>query len=275
MEIRQNNQIIIYQTEDGQISFNVNVFENTVWLTQKQMAELFGRDRKTITRHIANVFKEGELNQNSVCSYFEHTAEDGKIYNVIYYNLDVIISVGYRVKSQRGTQFRIWATKILDQYLINGYVVNERKIKQIQSSIDYLVESNKVLREDVSYIKNQLATLIEKPIIIHHNSHNHIHNYNQISLVSNELEEKIIKLLDQLIKEVKPDQELTAELQEVKEMIKASSKDQKAKNKIKNFFTRLGDKDSDLYKTVQGAGIAKKIITELIKLGEKLKDMIF
>ena len=268
-QIQQNNQIIIYQSKDGQISFNVNVFEETVWLTQKQMAELFDKDLRTINEHIINIFNEGELERYSTIRKFRIVQKEGireVARDIEHYNLDVIISVGYRVKSQRGTQFRIWATKILKQYMLNGYAFNDPRIDMI---LEHIAKFKSKYEDDQKRLYEKISEIANKPIEIHN------HNYNQISLANNELEEKIIKLLDQLIKEVKPDQELAAELQEVKEVIKASSKDQRSKNKIKSFFTRLGDKDSDLYKTVQGAGIAKKIITELIKLGEKLKDLIF
>jgi len=107
---KPENKIIIYNSEDGQTKIDVRLDGETVWLSQKQIAELFGKDRKTVTEHIKNVFKEGELAENSVCRKFQHTAEDSKTYSVNFYNLDVIISVGYRVHSLRGTQFRIWAT---------------------------------------------------------------------------------------------------------------------------------------------------------------------
>ena len=100
--------------------------DETVWLTQKQMAELFEKDRKTITRHIQNIYKDEELNENSVCSFFKHTAEDGKTYNVQYYNLDMIISIGYRVNSKRGIAFRKWATNILKEYMLKGYAINQK-----------------------------------------------------------------------------------------------------------------------------------------------------
>lgn len=98
-----NSELILYQTEDGQTKINVRLNDETVWLTQKQMAELFDKSRVTITEHIGNVFNEGELVENSVCRKIRHTAEDGKNYEATYYNLDVVISVGYRVKSHRGT----------------------------------------------------------------------------------------------------------------------------------------------------------------------------
>ncbi len=106
-------EVIIYKTQDGKEAINVRLENETVWLNQAQMAALFGRDRVAITQHIGNIFKEKELEKKSVCKDFLHTAADGKIYKTQYYNLDVIISVGYRVKSKRGTQFRIWATREL------------------------------------------------------------------------------------------------------------------------------------------------------------------
>ncbi|GHT37991.1 cytochrome c [Bacteroidia bacterium] len=124
--------IVIYQTPDGDITVNVTVEDDTVWLTQVQMGHLFGKDRRTISEHIRNVFFEGELQEEVVCRKFRHTKQHGAIKgktqetNVTYYNLDVIISVGYRVKSQHGTQFRIWANSVLKNYIIKGYAINEK-----------------------------------------------------------------------------------------------------------------------------------------------------
>jgi hypothetical protein len=112
-----NNQIIIYNTPDGETKLEVKLENDTVWLTQEQMAEVFDKGRSTITEHINNVVKEGELVENSVCRFFRRTGDDGKGYNVKYYNLDMIISVGYRVNSLRGTQFRMWATQKLKEYI--------------------------------------------------------------------------------------------------------------------------------------------------------------
>jgi hypothetical protein len=123
-------EIILYQSEDGSTTLNVHLREETVWLTQAQMEELFGRERSVITKHINNVFKEGELDKNQVCAKYAHTASDGKTYQVVHYNLDVIISVGYRVKSQRGTQFRIWATSVLKNHLVKGYTLNRKRLME-------------------------------------------------------------------------------------------------------------------------------------------------
>ncbi|MBD3588455.1 RhuM family protein [Bacteroides sp. GM023] len=125
--------IVIFQTKDGKTSIDVKLENETVWLTLNQIAELFSRDKSVISRHISNVFNEGELERNSVVAKNATTASDGKMYQVEYFNLDVIISVGYRVKSQRGTQFRIWANKILKDYLIKGYAINQQaKAEQLE-----------------------------------------------------------------------------------------------------------------------------------------------
>ena len=121
------SDVVIY--DDGSLVLNTTVENETVWLSQKQMAELFDKSKKTISEHINNIFKEGELERESVVRKFRTTAADGKTYNVDYYNLDVIISVGYRVKSKRGTQFRIWATKVLKEYILKGYALDKERLQ--------------------------------------------------------------------------------------------------------------------------------------------------
>lgn len=127
-----NNSIEIYRSQDGSVQLNVKLENETVWLTQSQMAELFGKDRTTINRHISNIFKEGELDEFLVCAKNAHTKNYGRrsgftqIKEITLYNLDVIISVGYRVKSVQGTRFRQWATSVLKQYLIKGYAINQQ-----------------------------------------------------------------------------------------------------------------------------------------------------
>ncbi len=140
------NKIVIYQTEDGQTQIDVRLENETVWLTQAQMAELFQKDRTVISRHINNVFKEGELEKEEVCANFAHTTRHGAIegkqqtQEIVLYNLDVIISVGYRVHSKRGTAFRIWARKIIKDYLVKGYAVNERIRKEQIGELRQLVQ---------------------------------------------------------------------------------------------------------------------------------------
>ena len=142
------NNIVIYQTKDGQTDIDVRLENETVWLSQKQMAELFDKDVRTINEHITNVYTEGELEKVSTIRKFRIVQTEGKRQverNIDCYNLDVIISVGYRVKSVRGTQFRIWATQKLKDYLVKGFAVNEKRlrekteqIKQLQHSVDLL-----------------------------------------------------------------------------------------------------------------------------------------
>ncbi len=123
------SEIILYQTEDGKSRLEVHLVDDTVWLSLTQMAELFQRDKSVISKHIRNVFEEGELSPDSVVANFATTAADGKTYQVDYYNLDVIISVGYRVKSHRGAQFRIWATERLREYIVKGFTMDDERLK--------------------------------------------------------------------------------------------------------------------------------------------------
>ena len=122
--------VLLYQSPDGQLRLDVQLDHDTVWLSQAQMTELFDVSKKTVSEHIGNVFREGELQPDSVVRDSRTTAADGKSYAVKYYNLDVIISVGYRVKSRRGTSFRQWATQVLRQFLVQGYALNEQRLRQ-------------------------------------------------------------------------------------------------------------------------------------------------
>ena len=131
------SELIIYQADDGRTLIETRLEDETVWLTQAQMAELFQKGRVTITEHIGNIFAEGELDEVSVCRKFRHTAADGKSYETNYYNLDVIISVGYRVRSHQGTKFRQWATQRLREYIVKGFAMNDEllaRIRDIRSS---------------------------------------------------------------------------------------------------------------------------------------------
>ncbi|HSX26524.1 MAG TPA: virulence RhuM family protein [Chlamydiales bacterium] len=131
MNDRVDSSLILYQTEDGQTRIEVRLLDETVWLSQSQMCELFDKDKRTISEHIQNIFKEGELLEKAVVRNFRTTAADGKNYQVVYYNLDTIISVGYRVSSHRGTQFRMWATARLKEYLVKGFTLDDERLKQM------------------------------------------------------------------------------------------------------------------------------------------------
>lgn len=125
-----DSEIILYQTEDGQTRVDVRMIDETVWLSLNQLSDLFQRDKSTVSRHIKNIFDEGELHRQAVVANFATTASDAKTYQVEHFNLDVIISVGYRVKSHRGTQFRIWATQRLRDFLVQGFLLNDERFKQ-------------------------------------------------------------------------------------------------------------------------------------------------
>ena len=129
------NEILIYNTPNGNSNVEVYLFDEDIWMTQAALADLFQTSRNNITMHIQNIYKDEELEENSVCSFFEHTAKDGKKYNVQYYNLDMIISVGYRVNSKQGIAFRKWATKILKDYLLKGYAVNQKRLECLEKTI--------------------------------------------------------------------------------------------------------------------------------------------
>ena len=148
-------EVLVYEAADGSARVDVRLDHETVWLTQDQMSQLFGRERSVVTKHIRNVFREGELDPDSVCAKFAHTATDGKTYQVDHYNLDVVISVGYRVKSAQGTRFRQWATRVLREYLVQGYAFNqtrlaERGLLEARQTLDLLARTlqNQALVDD-------------------------------------------------------------------------------------------------------------------------------
>lgn len=160
-----HGEVVVYEAADGSVQVDVRLERDTVWLTQQQMAELFGRDRSVVTRHLRNVFKEGELDREAVCAKFAHTAADKKSYEVEFYNLDAILSVGYRVSSKRGTQFRIWATNTLRDHLVRGYAFNqtrlaERGLLEARQTLDLLARTlqNQSLVDDTGRIVLELIS---------------------------------------------------------------------------------------------------------------------
>ena len=153
------NQIIIYQNQNGDTTIDVKVESDTVWLTLNQMSVLFDKNKSTISRHLSNVFNKGELEKDSVVAKNATTANDGKTYQVEYFSLDAIISVGYRVNSKRGTQFRIWANKILKDYLIKGYSVNEQRLKEQAAQLDSLKNTVALLSHVMESSKELTSSL--------------------------------------------------------------------------------------------------------------------
>ncbi|MBQ3008334.1 MAG: virulence RhuM family protein, partial [Oscillospiraceae bacterium] len=149
--------LILFQSNDEIITLPVNIDSETVWLSLDQMAQLFDRDKSAVSRHISNIFKEKEIEKNSVVAKFATTAADGKTYKVNYYNLDVIISVGYRVKSQRGVEFRHWANSVLKDYILKGYAVNDSRLEQLGQTVQLMkraldsLDSSQILSVVESY----------------------------------------------------------------------------------------------------------------------------
>ncbi len=125
-----SSEIILYQTEDGLAKVSLKAIEGTVWLIQEEIADLFGKGRSTIAEHIQNILNDEELVENLVCRNFRRTANDSKDYNTLHYNLDMILAVGYRVRSSRGIQFRRWANTVLKEYLVKGFAMNDERLKQ-------------------------------------------------------------------------------------------------------------------------------------------------
>jgi death-on-curing family protein len=139
-------EIIIYKSPEGDTRLEVTLEKETVWLAQNEIAALFGTQRPAITKHLSNIFNSGELHQKSVSSILERTAQDGKVYKTKFYNLDAILSVGYRVNSQRATQFRIWANKVLKEYLVKGYALNDKRLKEQSEKVRELEKSIEIFK---------------------------------------------------------------------------------------------------------------------------------
>ena len=177
-----DSSILMYTTEDGQTRIEVTFEEDTVWLSIDQMAELFQRDKSTISRHIKNIFTEGELDEKSVVAYFATTASDGKIYQVGYYNLDVIISVGYRVKSLRGTQFRIWATGILKEYMKKGFALDDERLKKLGGGnyFDELLERIRDIRSSEKVFWRKVLEIYATSIDYNPNAEESIEFFKQV-----------------------------------------------------------------------------------------------
>lgn len=160
------SNIILYQTENSNITINVTFQDENFWLSQKMIAQLFGVERSVITKHLKNIFESEELNENSVSAIFAHTAEDGKKYNTTFYNLDAIIAVGYRVNSKQATQFRIWATQTLKEFIIKGFILNDEMLKNGKAFgkdyFDELLERIREIRSSERRLYQKLGDVFEQ-----------------------------------------------------------------------------------------------------------------
>jgi prophage maintenance system killer protein len=187
MEKQQKGEMVIYK-EDNSPEIKVTLVDDTVWLTQSQMAELFDRNIPTINEHIKHTYKSGELTENSVTRKFRVTARDGKAYNVEHYNLDMIISIGYRVNSKRGTQFRIWATKNLRDFLLKGYLINERRLRENQDAkLKELQQAHHLIQEA---LESRRLEGFEKELV------NIITDYTNTWVILNEYDAGKLKISD-------------------------------------------------------------------------------
>lgn len=233
--------ILIYKTEDGKQAVEVKLDKETVWLTQNDLSLLFKTERSVITKHINNIFKTSELHKKSVCAKFAHTASDGKTYQTNFYNLDMIISVGYRVNSKRGTQFRIWATNVLRNYLVEGYALNEKRLNIQKKKYEALKQSIEAARniafvEDVS---DEAKGLVEV-----------LNEYTKaLDLLDDYDHQKVTvgKVFKKKAKELAYDEAVQI-IREMKERFKSSTlfgveKDDSFKGSIENIYQTFSGKD--------------------------------
>ncbi|HEX7846092.1 MAG TPA: RhuM family protein [Chitinophagaceae bacterium] len=208
-------EILIYKAKDGTQQLDVRLEDNTVWLNQKQIADLFGIQRPAITKHLSNIFKSGELTEKSVSSILEHTAKDGKTYKTQFYNLDAIISVGYRVNSRKATRFRIWATGILRDHLVSGYTLNEKRLLQVQQNMKHLEQTIKLLQQTGQ--GKELSDIETKGLL------EIITNYTQSFILLNQFDSNELttsKLNENVTYEIEYDQAVTAIAELKKQLIK-------------------------------------------------------
>ena len=240
--------IQIFTTKDGKTEIEVKLDQETVWLSLNQIVELFERDKSVISRHINNIFKENELDKNSVVAKIATTAADGKNYQVDYYNLDVIISVGYRVKSKRGTQFRIWANKVLKDYLVQGYSINEKRLQHKTEQLEELRKSVKLLGQVMNYktLTNDESFGLLKIISDYAYALDILDRYDFQTLEINETSEKEIYRLDY--------EEAIRQIQMVKQKFGYSDlfgreKDQSFRSSVSTIYQTFDGKD--LYPSIE------------------------
>ena len=255
------NEIILYRPDELAKHIEVKIDEATVWLSLNQIADLFKRDKSVISRHIKNIFNENELSQNSVVANFATTAADGKIYQVEHYNLDVIISVGYRVKSHQGTQFRIWATNVLRDYLLKGYALNNRinriednvyELKQKVQEIDFHI-STKLLPTQGIFFDGQIFDAYKLVSEIIRSARQ------SIVLIDNYIDETTLTILSK--KELN-----TKVLLLTKSINKQLNLDvEKANQQYRNFTLREFNKSHDRFLIIDE--------TEIYHFGASLKDL--
>jgi len=273
----ENNdkQIVVYKSSDGLISFDVSIDTDdaTVWLTQKQMATLFAKDVRTISEHIQNIYGEKELAEVSTIRNFQIVQKEGTrqvTRRVEHYNLDVILYVGYRVKSKRGTEFRQWATKVLKNYLLNGYAANTHKLQKIEDTLTLLVKKDQVHDTDILQIKEALSfiqkMLAPPPIIVNNNLSVSVN-------VETVAHKKDLEAQLQEIKNQLSDQKLRKLIEEQLANLKSVEKES-ARAGLAGFVKSLDDTNSQVAKSLTNAGVTISVLKKIVKLGLALINQL-
>ena len=194
----EHGEILIYQTDDGQTNIEVKIEDDTVWLTQQQLTELYQCSKSNISEHIKHIFEEGELDKDSVVRKFRTTADDGKTYNVTYYNLDMIISLGYRIKSVIATRFRQWATKRLKEYMIKGFTIDDERLKGNGGGNYWkeLLDRIRDIRSSEKVLYRQVLDLYATSVDYNPHSEESVRFF---KIAKNYLEENELKVLNNLV----------------------------------------------------------------------------
>ena len=262
-------EIVKFIDEGVKLDVKVSPFENTIWLNIEQIALLFNRDRSVISKHIKNIFLEGELSESSVCAFFAHTANDEKIYNVKYYNLDVIISVGYRVKSKKGVLFRQWANAVLKEYLLKGYAIDEDRTLVTNENYIRLINKVESLDERVSNIErtNKEAESNNSKLFFDGEF------YDAYSFIQNlfELANKEIIIIDNYIDRRVIDR-LVVKKNNVKIIIYTNKNTKLIESDIESFNNQYGDLEVKFINNVHDRFIIIDRI-KLYHLGHSIKDV--
>ena len=249
-QMDKDKEIVIYRSKDGKIELEVNIDEKTVWVTQKQLQELFQTSKQNVSLHVRNIFKERELLEKRVVKESLTTASDGKQYKTKYYNLDVAISVGYRVKSKHGTEFRIWATNTLRQYLISGYAINEKRLKTQETKIKELQNAINVMAHVVDQRKldSDEAVSLLKVIADYTQALDLLDKYDHETLV---LEKN--KLSKRKVKELNYEEAISIILQLAKSFgastLFGKEKDKSFRSSIQGIYQTFGGKE--LYPSIE------------------------
>lgn len=267
MTLQHDHQIAFYRAEDGEVSLHVNIQDETIWLTQDQMAQLFERGKASISEHIRNIFKEQELDQSATVRDFRTVQLEGKRQvnrQVSHYNLDVVISVGYRIKSKRGTQFRIWANSVLKEYLLQGYAVNQTYLQQQADKLEELVSTVNVLSSvlEIKQLDKSEAVGLLKVISDYTHALNLLDQYdNQLLQINNVSNQEVIKITyEEAVGAIKNLRDKLAEQREAMTLF-GREKDDSLRGSLYSIYQTFDGKD--LYPSIEEK--AARLLYSIIK----------